>query len=454
MPKPHRSPARAFARVAAAVTALVAGVAGVALASPAVAAPTPAPTPGNFSGYAFDARCAPTQEEMDAWLAHSPFWGAGIYLGGSMMSCGSGTGDPGQQHLDATWVRRQSAAGWRLLPIWVGPQASCSTRDFADDIDPEPGSTGAYPAAEAQGRAEAASAVSRARALGIAGGSTLWYDLEDFDVAETDCRRSALRFLSGWTLGLRSAGYRSGVYSNIDAGIHALDYADQVSRGSYEMPDQVWYAWENGAADTRVKPDKVRSSSWAGERVHQYELDETATYGGVTLSIDRNYLEVGGGSVAPPARRVCGGVRLDRGHYPALKRGRSGAAVRVLQCLLKEHTRYRERLDGRFDRGVVRGVRSFQRKVGHRTNGRVTARTWTALLARGETPLLKEGSAGHAVRHLQRALTAATPGRVTASGVLDRSTSVRLVRYQRQVGVPATGVVGPDTWAALRAGRR
>lgn len=81
--------------------------------------------PDGLTGYAFDARCAPTQAEMDAWLTTSPFWGAGIYIGGSTVSCGTTATDPGQPHLDATWVARQRAAGWRLLPIWVGPQAAC-----------------------------------------------------------------------------------------------------------------------------------------------------------------------------------------------------------------------------------------------------------------------------------------------------------------------------------------
>ena len=67
--------------------------------------------PDGLTGYAFDARCAPTQAEMDAWLTSSPFWGAGIYIGGSSASCRPTTTDPGQPHLDATWVAQQRAAG-------------------------------------------------------------------------------------------------------------------------------------------------------------------------------------------------------------------------------------------------------------------------------------------------------------------------------------------------------
>ena len=35
-------------------------------------------------------------------------------------------GDYGLKSLDAGWVTRQSRKGWRILPIWVGPQAACS----------------------------------------------------------------------------------------------------------------------------------------------------------------------------------------------------------------------------------------------------------------------------------------------------------------------------------------
>jgi peptidoglycan hydrolase-like protein with peptidoglycan-binding domain len=435
-----------------ATTALVVALVLGGLVAPATATATGRPTPGPFTGYAFDARCAPTQAQMDAWLTSSPFWGAGIYLGGSMASCRTDPEVPGsgQPHLDASWVRRQRTAGWRLLPIWVGPQASCS--DYAVRIDPTPDDR--YAAADAQGRAEAAAAVARARALGIAPGSTLFYDLEGgFDLADTDCRRSALRFLSAWTTELRARGHRSGVYSNIADGIHALDNADNVSPGSYVMPDQVWFAWANGRADT-VFSDKVRATSWRGQRVHQYALDERATYGGVTLDIDRNYLQVGGGSVPPPVRRVCGGLRLDRADYPTLRTGRRGDVVRVAQCLLKQRQSYRGRLDGRFDRDVAAAVRRFQRSRALPASGRIDGRAWTALLAAGSRPLLKEGSSDDAVRRLQRALNVATAADLRVTGVLDAATARWTRTYQARVRVPATGVVTTATWAALARGRR
>ena len=408
--------------------------------------------PSGFSGYAFDARCAPTQEQMDAWLTSSPFWGAGIYIGGSMASCRPTAIDPGQPHLDATWVARQRANGWRLLPIWVGPQASCQT-SYGDLIDPDP--AGAYAAADARGRGEAAAAVARARELGLPSGSTLWYDLEGgFDVANEDCRRSALRFLSGWTLALHDLGYRSGVYSSISAGIHALDNADNLSPGSYAMPDQVWFAWYNGRADVDIDPRWVRSTTWTGQRVHQYEAHTSTAYGGVALTVDRNFMELDGGAQPPRRTRQCGGTRLDLGSYPKLRAGSRGDRVEALQCLLRKNARYRGRLDGRFDRDVVRAVRSFQRRNDLRVTGKADASTWTALFAKGSTPLLKVGSSGDPVLRLQRSLRAAGSRSVTPTGIVTERTARAVRRHQQDLGLDPTGVVTPEVWTALQHGLR
>ncbi|MBE7325093.1 DUF1906 domain-containing protein [Nocardioides sp. Y6] len=410
------------------------------------------PRPDGFTGYAFDARCAPTQEQMDAWLTSSPFWGAGIYIGGSMVSCRESATDPGQPHLDATWVARQRANGWRLLPIWVGPQASCHPL-YGDRIDSTP--AGAYAAAGVQGRTEATAAVSRARELGLPAGSTLWYDLEGgFDLADDDCRRSALRFLSGWTLAVRELGFRPGVYSSISAGIHALDNADNLSPGSYAMPDQVWYAWYNGRADVAVDRRWVRPKSWKDQRVHQYEAQTTASYGDVALTIDRNFMKLDGGSKPPRNLRECKNTRLDFPSYPRLKKGARGAKVKALQCLLKKNKRYRGRLDAKLDRDVVRAVRTFQRGRGLRATGRPTAATWTALFAHGPTPLMKVGSSGKQALRLQRSLRAAGFKGVKPTGVVTENTTKAVVRYQKKRALSPTGVITADVWAELKKGRR
>lgn len=443
----HLSTARARVGIAA-----VAVLAICATLLPMGAAAAAERRPDGFSGYAFDARCAPTQEQMDAWLTSSPFSGVGIYIGGSMASCRPTASDPGQPHLDATWVARQRAGGWRLLPIWAGPQAACHTL-YGDLIDANP--AGSYAAADARGRAEAAAAVARAQQLGLPASSTLWYDLEGgYDVTNDDCRRSALRFLSGWTSALHDLGYRSGVYSSVSAGIHALDNADNLSPGSYVMPDHVWYAWYNGRADVAIDPQWVRPSSWEGQRVHQYEAHTSATYGGVSLTIDRNFMEIDGGAQPPRSTRVCGRTRVDFRTYPRLKPGSRGVRTKTLQCVLRKNARYRGKLDGQFDRGVLKAVRTFQRRHDLRVTGKADAATWTALFAKGSTPMLKVGAAGQPALRLQRSLRAAGFRSVKPTGVVTDRTATAVRRLQQRLGLDATGVVTADTWSALQHGRR
>ena len=248
---------------------------------------------------------------MDAWLTSSPFWGAGIYIGGSMASCrrrrptpASRTSTPPGSLDSAPTDGGCCRSGWAagLVPHALRrPDRRRSGRRVRRGRRPW-----TY-----RGRSRRD---SRARARPARRGSTLWYDLEGgYDVANDDCRRSALRFLSGWTFALHDLGYRSGVYSSVSAGIHALDNADNLSPGSYEMPDQVWFAWYNGRADVDVDPQWVRSSSWEGQRVHQYEAHTSAAYGGVALTIDRNFMELDGGAQPPRSSRVL------RRHPPRLR---------------------------------------------------------------------------------------------------------------------------------------
>ena len=79
-------------------------------------------TPGDFTGHGFDQCLAPTQSAMNTWWKKSPFSAVGIYISGDSRACRS------QPNLSPTWVATQVARGWRLLPIALGPQASCQPR--------------------------------------------------------------------------------------------------------------------------------------------------------------------------------------------------------------------------------------------------------------------------------------------------------------------------------------
>ena len=413
-----------------------------ATAAATLAAPTPAHAapggggaePGSLTGYAFDTCATPAQEVMDAWRLSSPYAGIGIYVGGSNRLCD-------QPELDADWVGTQQRRGWHLLPLWVGPQASCS--GYPDVMSSD------LAAAGREGRREAAAAVSTARGLGIGRGSTLYYDLEDYDIAPDDCRRAALSFLSGWTKALRGSGYRSGVYSNTGAAITSLDYAHRVSRGSYAMPDDIWFAWDNGRSDVRTDK-RVLSDEWDDhDRVHQYALDVTQTFGGYPMVVDANWVDVGRGSVAPRSRPLCRGVDADLRRYPTLGKGRSGDAVRAAQCLLRRQGLLKAPLSGRYDARTAAAVGKAQRRLDLPATGRLTRSTWTGLLARGGQPLLKVGDTGDGVLRLQRALTAALGRPVRIDGVVDKRTARAIAAYQRKEGLPATGVVTPEVWDSL-----
>lgn len=396
-------------------------------------------TPGSLTGYGFDTCSAPAQEVMDAWWETSPYAAVGIYIGGSNRLCG-------QSELDAGWVRAQLRRGWHVLPAYVGPQASCS--GYADRMSSD------LATAKKQGRAQAGRAVATAKGLGIGRGSTLYYDLEDYDIGPDDCRRAALSFLSGWTTGLHKAGYDSGVYSNIAAAITSVDYADRVSPGSYAMPDDIWFAWANGKASTKAD-SRVKSHRWdVHARVHQYRLDVTESYGGHALPIDANWLDVGRGSVANVGKQLCRGVEVSMRRYPTLKPGAPGArgpAVEAAQCLLRRQGFYNKQLSGKYDKPTVAAVTKLQKKLDHQKTGKLDRTTWTGLLARGSRPVLKVGDTGETVRRLQRALTAALGKPTKVDGLLSKKTTKVVKRYQRTAGLPATGVVTAAVWDSFLA---
>ena len=184
---------------------------------------------------------------MDRWLNNSPFLAVGIYISGDSRGCRS------QPNLTRNWISSQLEKGWRLLPITLGPQASCSPHfpRYGDDetIDPTPGRSGRYERARTQGRAEAAKTVRNAAALGISRGSTLWYDLEGFDSTSTHCRESALRLPQWMGDEVRSLGYSTGVYSSAGSGILMLDQARAAGR-NFAYSDYIWIARWDGVANT------------------------------------------------------------------------------------------------------------------------------------------------------------------------------------------------------------
>lgn len=419
-------------------------------------APNPI-TPGNFTGFGFDQCNAPSQAAMDAWMRSSPYLAAGIYISGASRGCLA------QPNLTASWVRTQLARGWKLLPITLGPQASCSTRfpRYGNDpvISADPSNS--YATAYHQGILEARRAVAAAGALGIVRGSTLFYDLEGYDTGNTSCRVSALHFLTGWVRQLRSVGYASAVYSSAASGIASLERASRDRR--YAMPRQVWIADWDGVPGTAS--EWVSDNVWAPHsRVKQYRGGHYETHGGVRINIDNDFIDVGRGSVAPGVAHCVSaqnpsGINVDFPRYVQLQPAFPGRPVnteqvKALRCLLSERTGFTGGISTAYDRTLINAVKAWQRSKGFTPSGKFTAQSWMALFATNDRPLLKYGSASEEVRDLQRALNVANPTlRLPITGVEVDMTSAAVRAYRARQRLPQTSVVDASVWAPIAAGR-
>ncbi len=458
-----RLPHHRLRAAAAPVRTALVGLAGTALVCASLlAGPAPAAqagsrnpvTPGAITGYGFDQCLAPTQSTMDRWLETSPFLAAGIYISGDSRGCRS------QPNLTPSWIRHQLHRGWRLLPITLGPQASChpSFPRYSDDhtIDPTAGHGGRYDRARSMGRHEAEKTVGVARDLGLRPGSTLWYDLEGFDSTNTACRESALAFLSGWSYRLHELGWVSGVYSSASSGLKALDDARVSRPDAFTLPDRIWIARWDGVANTSTS--YLREDGWRpNSRMKQYQGGHPETWGGTTIQIDSNYLDLGRSRA--PHEEHCGGVRVNFATYPGVRPPRGSSTppagrVTALKCLLSERGVFDGPIDGVYGDRLADAARAWRSQHGLPASGSFGAHAWTSLLAAGPRPVLKLGSSGGAVRRLQRALSAAMPAQgLRPRGVLNERTDDLLRTYQDRAGQSRTGIATSATWSRLQQGR-
>jgi hypothetical protein len=225
-----------------------------------------------YTGPGFDACSTPSSATMSAWAA-SPYRAVGIYIGGANEACA-------QTNLTAAWVQQETAAGWTLLPVYVGLQAPSNGCGCAAITASE---------ASAQGTAAADDAINQAEAVGIPPGNPLYDDMEAYNrtTANTD---AVLAFLEAWTTELHAHGYLSGIYSSANSGI--TDLVNEVGTG-YVEPDEIWIAdWND--EETTSDP-YVPSGDWVNhERLHQYRGGHNETYDGVTINIDSDYVDAGG----------------------------------------------------------------------------------------------------------------------------------------------------------------
>ncbi len=218
----------------------------------------------NYEGLGFDTCAAPSASYMSAWLRDSSYRAIGVYIGGSDEACA-------QPNLTHSWLAKEAAAGWHFMPMYVGPQA-------------EFGELGRHPGH--QGHAAAEDAVAQAERLGFGAGTPIYYDMEEYPPSETG---KALRFLTAWTSWLHSLGYSSGIYSSSSAAV--TDLARQYNTGKYTLPNVIFDALWNGEANTT--DPVLPANEWDNHhRVHQFAGNVAQTYGGDSINIDEDYLNV------------------------------------------------------------------------------------------------------------------------------------------------------------------
>jgi hypothetical protein len=264
---------------------------------------------GFFTGLGFDACSAPSATRMSAW-EESPYRAVGIYIGGANMACS-------QANLTAGWVSDESAAGWHLIPTYVGLQAPSNSCGCAA-INPG--------RATAEGAAAANDAVNRALAVGIGPGNPIYFDMEAYGRGGSNTS-TVLAFLGAWTSGLHNAGYLSGVYVNAYGGVSDL----VAARGTgFSEPDDIWIADWNGQQNTASS--YVPGGDWGNhQRLHQYAGGHNATYGGVTLNIDGNFLDgaTAGASSATATAAIPDGTFVQEEGSEAIHEIAGGAALFV-----------------------------------------------------------------------------------------------------------------------------
>jgi Domain of unknown function (DUF1906) len=256
---------RRWAATLAVAAALTAGV--------VACAPTKQPAPGGGTN-GFDACTAPSTGAMNAWL-QSPYRFVGVYIGGLNRACG-------QPNLTAGWVNTVHSWGYGLIPTYVGYQAWCTSAGGVATMSGDLGQ------AQSQGYISGQDAVNRANALGLGGGTPIYFDMEAYDSGNGACVDSVTAFMSGWIAGLRDNGYSPAMYSSAASGVR--DMAAIQGNPPYQL-DAIWFAHWNG--DPSLYGDPYFSDSvWQGARIHQYQGGHDENWGGVTINIDND--SVGG----------------------------------------------------------------------------------------------------------------------------------------------------------------
>lgn len=236
------------------------------------------PTPSQVvvgSQQGFDKCSLPTVQQMQTWWKESPYYTMNLYIGGNSLACD----DP---DLNPAWIYQVNQQGWTFILTWVGPQAPCTS--FKKRMDPDPA------VAREQGRANAEAAAEAAWRLGFFDNRVIYYDIEAYPNAPSECRATVASFLQGWVERLHELGLKAGIYGGACSS-YVSDWAENPS-----PPDNVWIAhWYADEYDPHASvygAPCVSDTLWANhQRLKQYTGGHPETWGGLTFTIDSDVID-------------------------------------------------------------------------------------------------------------------------------------------------------------------
>jgi hypothetical protein len=197
------------------------------------------------------------QDAQNLWT-NTPYYNLHFYLGGGDARCPQN---------DPSFISGVLLMGWKLDPIWVGPQSTCADKPqkvyFSNDTS----------TAYSQGQTEAFNAYEEIRALGLDVADTpITYDLEAFNTGNSTCLAAARSFIQGWVVQMHvPTAQKAGLYgSTCGTGLEA--FADLNPAPDYITGAQ----WDNNP-NTNVMGCGV--IGWVDQQRHKQFDAEVSRFG-------------------------------------------------------------------------------------------------------------------------------------------------------------------------------
>ena len=165
---------------------------------------------------------------------------------------------PAPSHGDSAWMAHVpdlKAAGWGLLPVYVGQQTS--------------GGPGSHSLTAAQGTTDAADVAALAQTAGLDANSVVYLDIEQGGTMGPDLAA----YVGGWIAGMTTTSFRAGVYCSFS------NTAGQVA-GIQRVPTWVFHPTDSGPTTIDLSQEAAPdpgNSGFSGAIAWQYRMSLTGS---------------------------------------------------------------------------------------------------------------------------------------------------------------------------------